>query len=315
MDTHAVAMDNSIPSLLLVLGIKSLLNWTVVLGQRQHMVRSFLGSFCISLALVDSLLTLAVSAIYGLEDFRLLGLRFTRYHICLLVQIACFTYGLLHWPVFFLAGLDHYWTLWPGRHPLRWTRRLAYAWAACAVWAATLFYVFAASGFRPDTGEGSHLLLRRCLVFPSPQSTQVSSVLLLTVGCTLLYCSLGPLLPDGPRAGGPLSWHVLCLTIEPFLSTWAPFVIFQMALLLVWADVPAYLDMNVPWLCFLNSFLVGALSWKRFGAFRLGRTSSLTDGFCDWHFSSDSAGANSSGGGKAPNTSKTPALDESWLTL
>ncbi|XP_064194847.1 probable G-protein coupled receptor 160 [Anguilla rostrata] len=297
-------MDKSIPSLLLILGVKCLLNWTVVLSLWRHMGRSFLGTFCVSLSLVDTLLGLSLSAIYGLKDFRLLGLRFTQHHICLLIQIACFTYSLLHWPLFILAGLDHYWTQRLCPHLLHWSRRLAYALGVCVVWTLALLYVFLASDSHPDLEEDFHLLLHSCLMSGSPQTTQVSTVLLLALGCTFLYCypelrtaaSAGrggarPV-PSVFRTGRPLSRHVLWLTAKRFLSMWAPFIVFQLAVLLLRVEIPAYLDMNVPWLCFLNSFLIGAVSWNRFRNFNLGKSPVSVDGFCDWDFGSISAEVN-----------------------
>ncbi|KAJ8279273.1 hypothetical protein COCON_G00063390, partial [Conger conger] len=106
-----VSMDIPMPSLLLALGGKTLLNWAAVFVQRRHMCRSFLGTFCMSLAVADTLLFLSVSAIFLLGDVRVLGLRVTRHHVCALVHMACLAYSLLHWPVLLLAGLDYWRTL------------------------------------------------------------------------------------------------------------------------------------------------------------------------------------------------------------
>lgn len=286
-------MDEPIPSLLLILVIKCSINWTVVLCQWRHMGRSFLGTFCISLTLGDTLLALILSTIYGLQDFCLLGLRFTLHHICLLIQIACFTYGLLHWPIFLLAGLDHYWTLWFRAYHPHWSHRLAYALGVCVIWILALLYVFLGSGFYPDLEEHTRLLLRQCRVFSSPQSVQVSAFLLLALACTFLYCypELRTAASAGSasvsRTGRSLSRFVLCLIAKRFLKTWAPFVLLQTAVLLLRLEIPAHLDMNVPWLCFLNSFLVAAASWDRFQEFNLGKIPMSVDGFCDWHYDFD----------------------------
>ncbi|XP_061100089.1 probable G-protein coupled receptor 160 [Conger conger] len=295
-------MDKPIPSLLLIQVIKCLLNWTVVLSQWRHMGRSFLGTFCVSLALADTLLALALSTIYGLQDFHLLGLRFTQHHICLLIQIACFTYGLLHWPLFLLAGMDHYWTLQLCPHLLHWFRRLAYALGVCVVWTLALLYVFLGSGFYPNLEEDVHILLHQCRVASSPQSSQVSAVLLLVLGCTFLYCYLELRTAASPgrapvsrtaQTGRSLSRYVLCLKVKLFLSTWAPFVVFQAAVLFLRVEIPAYLDMNIPWLCFLNSFLVAMVSWNCFQEESLRKIPVSADGFCDWDFSFGSVEVNS----------------------
>lgn len=65
-------MDTSVPSLLLVLWLKSLLNWLVVVIQRHYMIRTFSGFFCISLALIDSLLSFVLSAIFYIAGVCLL---------------------------------------------------------------------------------------------------------------------------------------------------------------------------------------------------------------------------------------------------
>ncbi|XP_036376426.1 probable G-protein coupled receptor 160 [Megalops cyprinoides] len=290
-------METPIPTLLLVLGGKCLLNWAVVLAQRGPMVRSFLGTFCVSLAATDLLLSLAVSAIFFLGDLSVLGLRLTRYHICLLAQVACFTYGQLHWPVFLLGGLDFAWTLSPRPVRLGWARRLAYPSGVCAVWASALLWVFSGSGFDPYIEGGPHLLLRQCRVFPSPQSTQVGVVLLLAVGVALLCCCLEflPCRNSGIAMGGGggasvtrccqnATRHCLYRTLADFLSTWYAFVILLVALLLLRVETPAFLDMNVPWLCFLNSFLIGAICWWRSPTFQWERDPVFPDGFCRWHF-------------------------------
>ncbi|KAL4635857.1 putative G-protein coupled receptor 160 [Arapaima gigas] len=303
--TPSAIMQNPIPSLVLVLSGKCLLNWIIVLLQRRHLGWSFLGFLCISLALVDSLLAFISSAIFLLQDVHILNLRITTHHICLLVQMACFMYSLLQWPVFLLIGLDHSWNLALHPLPLHWSRRLCYTLGVILIWAAALLYVLSASSFYPDIGEEFHLLLRKCRVFSSPQSTQVFVVLLLTLACALLHScpvfltptAMGwePVVVALPVQASNLSVTpkrqlssrlVLHMALRSFLNAWMPFVVLQIILLLFQVDIPAYLDLNVLWLCFLNSFTVGAVLWSRSQVLGVGKDLVFTDGFCQWDFSS-----------------------------
>ncbi|KAL0966518.1 hypothetical protein UPYG_G00296230 [Umbra pygmaea] len=109
--TPGGTMDVSIPSLLLGLGGKALLGIALLLFHQAHLNHSFLGVFSHSLTLVDTLLSLSLSALHLQGDCSVLGLRLTRHHICLLVQIASVTYDIVLWPVVILSGLDHYWTI------------------------------------------------------------------------------------------------------------------------------------------------------------------------------------------------------------
>nr|XP_006637859.1 PREDICTED: probable G-protein coupled receptor 160 [Lepisosteus oculatus]XP_015216672.1 PREDICTED: probable G-protein coupled receptor 160 [Lepisosteus oculatus] len=296
-------MVNPISSLLLVLGGKSLLNWAIVGLQKQHMSRSFLGFFCVSLTVIDTLLFLLFSLIYCLEDFCFLGFRLTKYHICLLVQIACYTYGILHWPVFILAGLDYYWTL-PRPGQTHWAWKLAYGVAVFVVWILALLYVFCSSVFYPEVDDSFHLLLYECFISTSTQCFSLSLGLLCLLCCILVYClpefvisyktvkymtwTGQPIsnLPETMARGVRQSKkHVLGKLTVCFLSTWTPFVCLQVVIVLLGAEIPAYLDMNVPWLCFLNSFLIGGVYWSQYQVFKDQKSLSFPDGFCSWNSS------------------------------
>ncbi|XP_030630476.1 putative G-protein coupled receptor 160 [Chanos chanos] len=259
-------METLIPTLLLVLGLKSLLNWILVLIQRHHVVQSFSGFFSVSLAAIDTLLTFILAAICFLEDFFFLGLRFTKYHICLLIQIICFIYGVLHWPVLLLMGLDHYCTLCPNSVHIRWARKLTYAVGVSLLWILAVLYVFLLSGFCPALDDDSHQALQRCQVLSSPESYRVSFAVLLIVACFALYSQI-PMDKWKSSLGhkrtflavhivGQPRTSVLKKTLFPFLSTWVSFITFVAFILVFKIEIPAYLSMNVPWLCFLNSFFI-----------------------------------------------------------
>ncbi|XP_066565037.1 putative G-protein coupled receptor 160 [Amia ocellicauda] len=297
-------LANTISSLLLVLAGKGLLNWALVLLKRGQVNKSFLGYFCISLTLIDTLLILIFSLIYFLEDFCLLGFRFTKYHICTLVQVACFTYEILHWPVFLLTGLDYYCTLSSRHRPLHWAWKLTYILSVAIVWILALLYVFLASNFYPEVWPSFHLLLFECFISTSFQSFCLSLGLLMVLSCALLYCIpeivLYCFIDHGKSISGEPMWTLTQSKANPeskqqvlfrvtvcFLSTWFPFVCLQLAILLLRAEIPAYLDMNVPWLCFLNSFLIGAVYWLQYQVFKVEKGILFPDGFCNWNCSTD----------------------------
>lgn len=294
-------MDVHIPSILLGLGVKCLLSWALVLIQRNHTShRSFLGLFCMSLALVDTLLALSLSALHLQGDVTLLGLRLTRHHVCLLVQIACHTYSVLHWPVLVVTGLDHYLTLSPSSTSANWAQKIPYTVSVGLLWTLALLYVSLAPGIHPVLGNEPHHLLRKCWVFSSSsQISQVAMVLFLTVGCAMLWVHTGFATPSS-RGTRPLSWmrvdtrqtdiesrkDIVRQTLWIFLNTWIFFLVFLVFCLVLPVGIPAYLGMNVPWLCFLDSFLIGVVLCIRRSPPQLQKLGpATTDIFCDWSFS------------------------------
>ncbi|XP_061094926.1 probable G-protein coupled receptor 160 [Conger conger] len=278
-------MDIPMPSLLLALGGKTLLNWAAVFVQRRHMCRSFLGTFCMSLAVADTLLFLSVSAIFLLGDVRVLGLRVTRHHVCALVHMACLAYSLLHWPVLLLAGLDYWRTLPPRPRPPGWVCRYGYPLAAFLVWTAVLLRVLGGPAPGLDPEPGAHLLPWRCRVYRGPQSTQMcTAVLFLLVVGALLCCCVKLADFVGARSHSAALdrvWLAIYRSLASFLGGWHAFVVLLVALLLLRVEVPGFLDMNVPWLCFLNSFLIGTVS-VGCPRDRDRVIPAFPDGFCDW---------------------------------
>ncbi|XP_036452611.1 probable G-protein coupled receptor 160 [Colossoma macropomum] len=237
-------MEVSIPTLLLLLWLKALLNWLVVLTQWPHMVRTFTGVLCISLALVDTLLDVVVTQVFFMEDFSICGLHLTRYHICLLIQAAGFIYGVLHWPVFLLIGADSYFT--ESTTEVPWPRKLTYICGTLLLWVLATLYVFSRPDSSPITEDD---LLRQCKLTSRSQSSQVATVVLLALAAVLLCTSVPP--EKGRRFQGQA---LLRCSVCAFLSTWSPFLVLLASLLCSQAEIPAYMDMNVPWLCLLHSF-------------------------------------------------------------
>ncbi|KAJ8278120.1 hypothetical protein GJAV_G00084090 [Gymnothorax javanicus] len=280
-------MDIPVSILLLALGGKTLLNWAMVLVLWRNMGRSFLGAFCVSLAVADALLFLSVSTIFLLGDVCVIGLRLTLYHVCALVHVACLAHSILHWPVLLLAGLDFHCTLsrWP--YSLGCLRRYGYPLLACLLWAMALYHVLGGPSPTLELGPlGSDPLLQQCQVYRGSQSAQVCRAILALVSGALLLCFCGKFTLHGNGSG--VSGRI-CLALYQsllsFLSIWYAFVVLLVVLLLLKLEVPGFLDMNLPWLCFLNSFLICTVSiwrppacpWEGDQAFPV-----FPDGFCDW---------------------------------
>jgi len=276
-------MDTSIPSLLLVLWLKSFLNWLVVMLQRHYMIRNFSGFFSFSLALIDSLLSFVLTAIFYLEDVSISGWHFTGYYICLLTQIACFIYAMLHWPVFLFMGLDNFWTLSSSSRHTSWTQKLTYIAGVCLLWILAALYVFWEPGvvplFRDDVKH-------QCQLFSSPQSSQILVVLLLTVTFVILYTyapfekwRVQVFLHSTPQC------CLICLrrVMHTFLSTWASFLVLMIIAPMLMIEMHALLQLNVIWLSFLNSFSVALALCGRSFAQHSQKSDTITDGFCSWY--------------------------------
>ncbi|XP_051985284.1 probable G-protein coupled receptor 160 [Xyrauchen texanus] len=279
-------MDNLIPSLLLVLWLKSTLNWMVVVIQRHYMIRSFSGFFCISLTLIETLLGCVLTAIFHFEDVNIAGWRLTRYHVCLLTQITCFIYGVLHWPVFLLVCLDSFWTLSPNSADKPWTKSLTYTAGVCLIWILAAVYVFWFLDVSLLVGDEKN----HCHLFSGPQSTQLFSALVLTVTCIVLYsyspCEKWRVQLFLYYTKGTQTICLVCLRkiMLTFISTWASFLILMTILPLIPTEMHAHLQMNVVWLCFLNSFSVAMALCVRSFACNAKNSDSITDGFCSWSF-------------------------------
>ncbi|XP_062386531.1 probable G-protein coupled receptor 160 [Sardina pilchardus] len=291
-------MDLSIPFLLLVQGINTLLNWSLVLlVHRSHLglTGSFMGTFCASLTLVDTLFTIVELSIYRLQDFSLFGVRFTTHHICLLVQIGGFIYSALQWPVLFAAGLDHYGSFPVGSKQTSQNLKLNYAACAVVLWAAALLYVFLVAGCHPVVEDSPHLLLDHCPTQSNGTSSQISIALLMTVGCIRLYARMmvgkDKAMEEANRRPVQKSQncdhsrvHILEQALITFTKTWAAFLILMVVILIWQIDVPSHLMMNVPWLSFLNSFLISVSLCTHYQKLNANKILTFTDGFCQWNF-------------------------------
>lgn len=289
-------MNISFPSVLLGLGGKCLLSLTLIFLQRRHIFRSFLGVFTISLAAVDTTLSLSFTALYihGEGPGWPLGLRLTRYHICVLVQILGQVCDVLHWPTVALAGLDHLLTV-TGRGKASWARArcLAYLLVAALHWCAAIFYVFLWSDFIPVMEDVSPHQIRQCWVEQTSQILYIVVFLLLTLGCFVLdsWCRIKIFKNASPhdeivsQSGTHSRRHLIHQATGTFFTRWAPFLFLLVMLPLLHVGMPAYLSMNAAWICFLNSLLIavvlcGVCPAKDFA-------SPLPDSFCEWRTEQD----------------------------
>ncbi|TNN58041.1 putative G-protein coupled receptor 160 [Liparis tanakae] len=290
-------MNISIPSILLGLGGKCLLNWALVILQRHDICKSLLGVFSVSLAVVDTILTLFFTALYLHADgfVFLLGLKLTRYHVCLLVQILGEVYNALQWPVAVAAGCDHFFTVARRLHaiPGR-TRFIVCLLVTGVLWYVTVLYVFLLSDFRPVMEDVSHAEIYQCWIVHTTQILQIAMVLLLSLGCAVLHAGFSTRFLKNPPLRDQVTEQsrarsrrdAVHRAVFTFLNTWAPFLCFLALLLLAPVGIPAYLGLNSAWLGFLNSFLIAVVLCAVGPARQItqGLSAVPPDSFCEWRF-------------------------------
>lgn len=259
-------MELFILSILLSLGVQNGINWTLVFFQRTHISKSFLGVFSVSLAVVDTALALFVSVLH-LNTVTLLGLKLTRFHVCLLVQILGQVYSSLQGPVLCLAAVDHFCTVTRRVHPTsaraRW---FFYLVATTVAWCMAFSYVFLLSGFAPVLEDVPHGQIRQCWVPQASRLLQVA-ILSLVLGCAAVRVGHSAGLFEGRpvkkqiREGNVSRGRrsVICQTTEVLLSTWTPFLLLLVVFFLFPVGIPAHVGLNGAWICFLNSLLIAAV--------------------------------------------------------
>ncbi|NXS32389.1 GP160 protein, partial [Pomatostomus ruficeps] len=264
---------------------------------------SFMGYFCVSVALLDFTLLLSICFIFCLEDFALWGVRFTKYHICLFTQITSLTCGVLHYPVYLVAALDYYTTVSRTSQFPKTGRKLLYVFAVLVIWISGFFCALEVPAVSAELEMQSRVSPSRCPLAGSLQSYSVSCAMVLLLGTALLarckelttmllsarllsFASQPALMfsyvPNNNNAC--LRWQLLTRLLLCFLGTWAPFVVLQVVVLFLGVQIPAYVEMNVPWLYFINSFLLAAAYWCRCHEVELTEEMWCTDPFVSWKF-------------------------------
>ncbi|XP_014742569.1 PREDICTED: probable G-protein coupled receptor 160 [Sturnus vulgaris] len=264
---------------------------------------SFMGYFCISVALLDFTVLLSICFIFCFEDFALWGMRFTEYHICLFTQITSLTYGILPYPVYLVATLDYYTSIsQTSQFPTR-ARKLLYVFAVVFIWISVIFCTLQVPAVSEELEMHNRVSPSQCPLSGSLQSYSVSCAMVLLLGTALLarwkevttmllsarllFFSSQPVLmfPYIPNNNTTcFKWQLLSRLLLCFLGTWAPFVVLQVVVLLLGVQIPAYVEMNVPWLYFINSFLLAAAYWCRCHDVELTEEGWCTDPFVSWKF-------------------------------
>ncbi|NXG74486.1 GP160 protein, partial [Baryphthengus martii] len=295
-------LEMSCMLLLIMLG-KVFLDFFMLQVQQKNVKASFMGYFCVSLAVLDFTLLMSISFIFCFEDFALWGVRFTKYHICLFTQIVSLTYGILHYPVYLVAGLDYYMTIAHTSQFPRRGRRLLYAFAVVVIWISGFFCILKAPATYEELEIQNHFSPYQCPFSASVQSYSVSCAMVLLIGTALLACgkevltmllsvrvvsfASQPVLMfsyASNNSGTCFKRQLLTRLLICFLGTWAPFILLQIIILLLGARIPAYMEMNVPWLYFINSFLIAVAYWCRCHDVELTEEMWSTDPFVSWKF-------------------------------
>lgn len=285
---------------LIILG-KILLNFLTLEMRRKSTHRSFMEYFCISLALADLFLLVNISILFCFRDFVLLGIRFTKYHICLLTQIVSFTYGFLHYPVFLIACVDYCISFSKTTKIPSKCQKLFYFFTVILTWTSVLAYVLGDPGIARSLRTHSFSLYH-CPSYVSTQSYWLSwSMLLVLLVALLISWSEVITLIQAVRIISYMNETVLYFPFSPhssytvnsrkclssklivcFLGTWLPFVVLQVITLSLQAQIPAYIEMNVPWLYFVNSFLIAGVYWFSCQKLDLGDNTLPKDPFVNW---------------------------------
>ncbi|NXN33936.1 GP160 protein, partial [Nycticryphes semicollaris] len=299
---HTQPLETSSTLLLIMLG-KVFLDFFMLQVQQKRVKVSFMGNFCVSLALLDFMLLLSMFFIFCFEDFALWGVRFTTYHICLFTQIISLTYGILHYPVYLVAGLDYYMTVArTSAFPKR-AQRLLYVFAVLVIWTSGFYCVLKVPAVYEELEIRNRFSPYRCPLYASGQSYSVSCAMVLFIATALVACrkevltmllslrivsvAAQPVLMfsySSNDGGTCLKRQLLPRLLICFLGTWAPFVLLQIIVLFLGARIPAYVEMNVPWLYFVNSFLIAVAYWCRCHDVELTEETWATDPFVSWKF-------------------------------
>uniref|UniRef100_A0A8C5N4X8 G-protein coupled receptors family 1 profile domain-containing protein n=1 Tax=Leptobrachium leishanense TaxID=445787 RepID=A0A8C5N4X8_9ANUR len=286
--------------LILILTGKIMMNTFIFGARTTNYSSSFMGYFCLSLAFADFALLISISSIHYFQDFAIWGIRITTYHICLLTQIISHTYGILHYPVFIVCGLDCYLMIVRSVSLPRLCTGFLYAATMLLLWTMAFIYTLnsPAGLFTSDTG----VISNQCTFYISYQSFFLSAVIVIGIFLVLAICFfelvefiksmkitsyaektviLFSYANEWPIRGTKRLMTTLLLS---FLGTWLPFVILQMIILLSCAHIPGYMDLNVPWLYFINSLLIGICYGIKYPTLKLTEKTLLLDPFIEWKY-------------------------------
>ncbi|XP_063138428.1 probable G-protein coupled receptor 160 isoform X2 [Rattus norvegicus] len=244
------SLDATCLLLLIILG-KVLLNVLILRVKRKDTSWSFMEYFCFSLALVD-----------------------------LLLLIVSFAYGFLHYPVCSLACIDYWCNLSRATKPSSRWQKLLYLLTVILTWISVLAYVLGDPAISASL-KTHKTSVNQCPSYVSTQShwLSLSMLMILSVAFLISWQEVVALIqairiasyknkavlyfPFPPHTSYTVSPRAVLLPrlIVCFLGTWFPFVALQVLILSLRVQIPAYIEMNVPWLYFVNSFLIAAVYW------------------------------------------------------
>uniref|UniRef100_A0A2D4F338 G-protein coupled receptors family 1 profile domain-containing protein n=2 Tax=Micrurus corallinus TaxID=54390 RepID=A0A2D4F338_MICCO len=281
-DGHIVLPSEANGALLFIMLGKVFINLFLLQVRKHSCHQSFMSYFCISLAIFDLIVLGMMTLIFCNRDVLIGEIRFTEYHICLLLQIMSFVYGILHYPVFLIAGLDYCLTI---THTSKYQNKCwksLYKVAVILTWISALGYVLnlpsSSSWLNINNDNYGH----QCPFYISSQTYWLSLGMLSTMCLVLVFCwseirnivqstklisferdmvLLFPYELEGSSRDH--SKHLLTRLLISLMGTWLPLIMLQMLIVLLNAEIPAHIEMNVPWLCFVNSFLIGVACWVR----------------------------------------------------
>ncbi|KAJ0011994.1 hypothetical protein NQD34_012969 [Periophthalmus magnuspinnatus] len=286
-------MSIPIPSVLFGLGGKCILNWALVFFQKDHICRSFLCVFSLSVSIVDTVLTLFVTFIHLLQDINFLGWRLTRYHVCFLVQILGIVYSTQHFVILIVTILEHLFiVLRRLQHGMWKATWIFYLFLTLTIWLCSVIYVLKFSNIHPFLEDAAHFQADHCWI----SSLSIISEVAIFVAFLLL---------------GFIIWHSLKYTVQLaknpnclitikiqihmrlifiykvvwiFLDMWVLFVIFLLLHVVLPLDMPSFLALNCAWFCFLNSLLIALALCIVYPSFELaqGLAAVPPDSFCEW---------------------------------
>ncbi|XP_071070707.1 probable G-protein coupled receptor 160 [Dasypus novemcinctus] len=293
-------LDVSCLLFLIILG-KTLLNILMLGMRRKTTYQNFMEYFCISLAFIDLLLLVNISLISYFRDFVFLGIRFTKYHICLFTQIISFTYGLLPYPVVLLAYIDYYLnlsktTMFPCK-----CQKFFYFFIIIFIWISVLAYVLRDPAIYQSL-NAQNVYSCQCPFYVSIQSywLSFSMVMILFIAFLTSWSEVVTLVravrvtsymnvailyfPFSSQSSYMMSSKKILLPklIICFLGTWFPFVLLQILILLLKVQIPAYIEMNIPLLYFVNSFLIATVYWFNCHKLSLKDIALPVDPFVSW---------------------------------
>ncbi|KAM6443264.1 putative G-protein coupled receptor 160 [Liasis olivaceus] len=302
-DGHIALPSEAHRALLLIMLGKVLLSVFLLQVKKHSHHESFMSYFCISLAIFDVILLVVISFIFCYQNVMLWEIRLTEYHICLLPQITAFLYGILHYPISFIAGLDYYLTI---THTSKYRNvcwKSVYTVAVLLTWISALGYVLTLPGNSLWLNINHDNDAYKCPFYISNQTYWLSLGMLSIVCLVLVFCwsetvamvqsmklifferEIVLLFPYEPECSSrDDSKHLLTRLLISFMGTWAPFIMLQMLIVLLNAEIPAYIEMNVPWLYFVNSFLIGIACWLRRQHIEFTEDSWDVDPFVSWKF-------------------------------